>query len=456
MIRIIKTNKWWIIWVAFTLALAAYYANSLTGDDKDVFLPGNASDGHYQIEKKCDTCHGDGFDDKETLQKSCVRCHSKELKAINDSHPKKKFTNPRNADRVALLDARYCTTCHIEHKTDKTLSMGVTLPEDYCFICHKDVAKNRPSHKGMSFETCDDAGCHNYHDNKALYEEYLVKHNDQKNHLDNIALPKKDLKKVFQEKNEKFKITLTEKDIDSPEEIEISQKIVYQWQTTAHAKSGVNCKDCHNKKSEWVFKPSVKLCSKCHDKESEGFLASKHGMRLAEGLPAMKVKQARIPMRSDAGHKSIDCQSCHSDHSFNTKNAAIKACLNCHDDKHSKSYKKSQHYRSYLLSQNSSNSKDQGVTCATCHMPRISIYENYVERTLVDHNQNNTLRPNEKMVRAVCMNCHGLKFSLESLADNTLIENNFNGTPKRENKGFEMAMIREELKRKGLIKDDKK
>jgi len=451
----LRINKWWLVWLAFTLLLSAYYTNALVGSEKNKFLPGKATDGHYQIEDKCDTCHGDGFDDKETLQKSCVRCHGDELKKVNDSHPKSKFTNPRNADRIAILDARYCVTCHVEHKTEKTLPMGVTMPEDYCYLCHQDVAKNRPSHKGMGFETCDDAGCHNYHDNKALYEEFLVKHNGEPENLQTMMLPEKNLKTVFHQKNEKYKQVLTPKDMNNPESVTVSPKISYQWHSTAHAKSGVNCSSCHNEKEHWIFKPNQKVCAECHEKETDGFLASRHGMRTGEGLPAMKVGEARLSLRGTAANKVLNCQSCHTDHSFNTEKAAVDACLGCHEDDHSKAYKKSKHYRAMLEAKSTKTNK-QGVTCANCHMPRLTIRENGVDRTLVDHNQNNTLRPNEKMARTVCMKCHGLKFSLESLADTNLINNNFEGSPSLENKGFAMVMEREELKRKGLIKDDKK
>ena len=47
----------------------------------------------------------------------------------------------------------------------------------------------------------------------------------------------------------------------------------------------------------------------------------------------------------------------------------------------------------------------------------------------VQHNQNYNLRPNEKMIRSVCMSCHGLEFSLNSLADSLLIEKCFQGQP---------------------------
>ena len=53
---------------------------------------------------------------------------------------------------------------------------AVTLLMDYCSACHQEVYKNRPSHVGYGFEICASAGCHNFHDNTALYEDFLVKH----------------------------------------------------------------------------------------------------------------------------------------------------------------------------------------------------------------------------------------------------------------------------------------
>ena len=69
---------------------------------------------------------------------------------------------------------------------------------------------------------------------------------------------------------------------------------------------------------------------------------------------------------------------------------------------------------------------------------------------MIDHNQNNNLRPNQKMIRSVCMNCHGFKFSLNALSDQGLIENNFMGKPKKISKIPEM--VARELRKKGAIK----
>ena len=50
-------------------------------------------------------------------------------------------------------------------------------------------------------------------------------------------------------------------------------------------------------------------------------------------------------------------------------------------------------------------------------------------RIATNHNQNDNLRPNEKMIRTVCLDCHGLAFALDALADADLVERNFQGRP---------------------------
>jgi len=69
-----------------------------------------------------------------------------------------------------------------------------------------------------------------------------------------------------------------------------------------------------------------------------------------------------------------------------------------------------------------------------------------IEQIVVEHNQNDNLRPNEKMIRNVCMNCHGLGFSINALADLMLIENNFNGTPSQQIRSLDM--VKQRLKRR--------
>ena len=61
-------------------------------------------------------------------------------------------------------------------------------------------------------------------------------------------------------------------------------------------------------------------------------------------------------------------------------------------------------------------------------MPRIAVEDEYENEVfIITHNQNDNLRPNEKMIRSVCSACHGLRFSIDSLADPNLIKKNFHG-----------------------------
>lgn len=430
------TKAMWVYWALISIGLLTYMTMQLLGEDKSVYLPGKTSHGHYQIEMACGSCHADAFGGGEVLQEACMHCHGEELKVARDSHPKSKFTDPRNADRVASLDARECITCHVEHKEEITLAMGVTMPDDVCFKCHQEIAKDRPSHKGMKFNTCASAGCHNFHDNRALYEDFIAKHLDEPAVLEPAKNPARADLRMYTSGSTyplaKYPLkALGMDDKDSPPTVSVKD-IERDWLETRHSQAGVNCRACHLQGSDteanWVNKPAHDICEQCHKTESEGFLAGKHGMRLAQKLSPMTPAMARIEMHKDAHDKQLTCISCHGAHKFDTQHAAIEACLGCHNDAHSRNYKHSKHYQ-VLEKALAANDTDAGVSCATCHFPRITHKDNGKALIQVQHNQNDNLRPNEKMIRSVCMNCHGLGFSIDALADPGLIANNFSGQP---------------------------
>jgi hypothetical protein len=60
----------------------------------------------------------------------------------------------------------------------------------------------------------------------------------------------------------------------------------------------------------------------------------------------------------------------------------------------------------------------------------------------VQHNQNDNLRPNEKMVRTVCDNCHGVGFSLAALADRALVLVNYDAAPAQPVRSLDMVRSR--------------
>ncbi|MDX5297476.1 MAG: hypothetical protein LPK85_00845, partial [Gammaproteobacteria bacterium] len=352
-----------------------------------------------------------------------------------------KFTDPRNADRLLKIDARECIACHREHQLEQTGPMGVTLPTDFCFHCHQDIAEERPSHAGMAFDTCAASGCHNYHDNRALYESFLVAHAQQPvlNALGRVLARTPDATKVFA--------------VPVPDAPAAKQtaEVLADWHASAHAAADVNCQDCHRaaqaSDAHWIETPDMAVCESCHAPQVQGFVQGKHGMRqdprLSTSLSPMTPAEGRLDFQSDAAHTALTCLSCHGAHRFDTRAAAVQGCLSCHADEHSLAYLESPHARAWQAEQRGEADPGSGVSCATCHMPRELQSVNGHERVVVNHNQSANLRPNEKMIRSVCQDCHGLPFVIDALADPTLIQRNFTGQPARHIPSVDMAVQRE-------------
>lgn len=443
----------WRTWFILALLPVAYFSYTLfTDKDKSVFMPGDLTGGHHQIGVDCMACHGESFSDKDIIQERCVSCHGDQRKKPFDSHPKAKFTDPRNADRLENINATYCVSCHVEHQPELANKAGLTQPEDFCVHCHQDIAKDRPSHEGMEFDTCASAGCHNYHNNRSLYTDFLVKHMDKPALLEKRTVPEKEFASVLDEimsyPHDQYPVKkLSLKDIDAPlkPQFKTTDKIRHDWLNTAHAKAGANCSACHisnneNSKPVWTDTPDHTACATCHDVEVKHFMQGKHGMRLKQNLSPMTTEMARLPMQPSAAGKELTCNSCHNAHAYELKSASVDACLDCHNDRHSLNYKSSSHYQLWLKEQRGESPEGSGVSCATCHMPRVQVDVNdWLRRTVVQHNQNATLVPNEKMIRPACNHCHGLAFTIDSLADETLIENNFNSKPSIHIKSIDMA-----------------
>ena len=415
-----------VIWLVLSTIGSIFLGNEMFNEELQAnFLPNDTSHGHYQIELKCSACHEPNMGIKEN---ACLDCHQQDLKDSQDSHPANKFNDPRNFEMVAKLDGRKCITCHSEHDPHMTGKMGVTLPDNYCMECHSEIGEERESHKGLDFQSCATAGCHNYHDNRALYEDFLVDHYGEDDHLHSAS-------EISMDKKKKAKKLIHHDSPTTP-----NPQIHYDWNSTAHAAAGVNCTDCHQPEgaTEWNDKVDWKTCQSCHEQQAKAFTEGRHGMRLAVGLPPMKVGDARLEMKEISAHKELNCISCHTDHRFDIRSAAVDACLKCHNDEHSKNYISSPHYN-YWRIDTEMKQYNKGVSCATCHMPRVKKNG----KVIVDHNQNNNLRPNEKMIRSSCMKCHGLEFSINALADEDLIKHNFNRSPNHQTKSLEWAKKRE-------------
>jgi hypothetical protein len=158
-------------------------------------------------------------------------------------------------------------------------------------------------------------------------------------------------------------------------------------------------------------------------------------MRVGVGLPAMRTEQARSKMTQRSAGRELNCLSCHPAHEHDLQRAAVDGCLECHADPHSLAYRESPHDLARRAEIERRAPEGTGVSCAGCHLPRIAPQPGATE--LVQHNQNDNLRPNEKMLRTVCVHCHGVGFSIDALADAALVERNFRGQPARHVKSMD-------------------
>lgn len=235
-------------------------------------------------------------------------------------------------------------------------------------------------------------------------------------------------------------------DSDEPETRTLDPESMSDWLASSHAQAGVNCSACHQpinaegELSAWNDKPGLEGCSSCHGVEVTDFGKGKHGMRLAAGLDPLTPEKAHLPMHPDSGHEELTCNSCHGAHEYDVQEAAVESCLGCHADDHSLAYKSSSHFALWQAELDGLGEPLSGVSCATCHMPRVNKdVSDWLSRVVVEHNQSRYFSPNSKMIRPVCQSCHGLPFSISALSDPELVTNNFQGTPDPDVESIDLA-----------------
>lgn len=220
--------------------------------------------------------------------------------------------------------------------------------------------------------------------------------------------------------------------IASPISAERVTEITQQWEQSVHALADVNCSTCHedSKTKTLVVRPNHESCQSCHQQQVDTFLIGKHGIRTAEGLSPLTPKMAHLPMKDSAFDTSMGCNTCHDVHQLDTFKASVDSCLQCHNDAHSLNYGDSKHGSQFAASVRLPRPSPDLVTCATCHLPR-TVNEN-TNSVFVNHNNTYNLLPRDRMVKEVCMNCHGLEYSYNSIFDDDLIEGNFHHPPQQD------------------------
>lgn len=414
----------------------------LVDADPRPFQPGALSYAHHQLALSCASCHDAAFSGDVAIEKRCQGCHLAAMKAIGDAHGPRKFADPRNAEELQNLDASRCVTCHREHVPESTRAMLVTQPADVCMACHRDIAELRVSHRNVAADSCTNAGCHNYHDNSTLYEAFLAAHAAEPALLQSFSPRRREPHRnpilqpdwqqlPFQQRHSR-QINSQQPNSAKPHQTDPApavQTAIADWQQSAHAYGHANCSDCHREQSHREqrheepdrepdhWRVAVEVCADCHADQWQALQLGHHGMQLAVGQLALAVKDAQLPMRAEASHTKLTCNSCHAPHRYDTVRAEAESCLGCHDDSHSKHWRQSKHATRWQ------QDPDAGVSCAGCHMPREKHPDTGV--MWVQHNQSGNLRPNDKMLKTVCMRCHGMEYAMSALADRALIERNF-------------------------------
>lgn len=149
------------------LILVLWLGAAFALDSKNVFLPGETSNGHVLFETSCKSCH-EGF--KPVSNDTCNRCHEAEM--AEDIHGAKKFRDPRWAELRENIDVLTCTACHREH--EHMFGRGVNLQPDLCMSCHQGVIEGElASHNDFTADGCWTAGCHNFHDHRSISTGFL-------------------------------------------------------------------------------------------------------------------------------------------------------------------------------------------------------------------------------------------------------------------------------------------
>ena len=266
-----------------------------------------------------------------------------------------------------------------------------------------------PSHANLGFDSCASAGCHNFHDNRALYEDFLVKHAGEPWLA---SSPVHALAALARTQEQPAESVLVRERPIAPAAALADSSVLDNWVDSGHDVAGVGCAACHAAsvaedaplaeiEDHWIDSPPMALCEDCHRAQARTFALGRHGMRshpliakprdpdrilgklgLDAALPETAVDwladrplarritpaEARLPMRADASHRSLHCGTCHTPHDVDTRRAAVQACASCHDDRHNRAYFESPHHTRWRAELAGAAPPGAGVSCATCHM----------------------------------------------------------------------------------------
>ncbi|MGK7906787.1 MAG: cytochrome c3 family protein [Synechococcus sp.] len=225
--------------------------------------------------------------------------------------------------------------------------------------------------------------------------------------------------------------------LSSPSSALTFEEATELWTGSTHSLQNVNCSSCHQVEDSGAFvtAPNRESCQQCHEFSTQTFLLGKHGIRMLEGQSALTPEMALLPMKPASHGLEMNCNVCHDVHAQNVRTAAVDACLTCHSDRHSLNYVNSKHAGLLVGNEDLPRPGGAEVTCATCHLPRQAVNG----AVMVNHNNTYTLKPRDRMVADVCMNCHGMEFAYNAIFDDELVTGNFDRFPDMKHQSLQMS-----------------
>jgi len=166
----------------------------------------------------------------------------------------------------------------------------------------------------------------------------------------------------------------------------------------------LGCVDCHgdlHKGNDDIARaqlPTIATCEACHSEQAGQYLSGKHALGLVamEAMPYTHMQPKSFiegqkgcggchtlglrdqNVRESEGRKyyryGMDCQNCHTRHSFSKKEAMEpEACMTCHmgfDHAQWEMYSGAKHGVTYLMNRIiDPENKNRAPKCQTCHMP---------------------------------------------------------------------------------------
>ncbi|MBN2418472.1 MAG: cytochrome C [Deltaproteobacteria bacterium] len=166
----------------------------------------------------------------------------------------------------------------------------------------------------------------------------------------------------------------------------------------------MSCIDCHGNMHAGMDDtvkaqlPTIATCEECHSDQASQYLSGKHAMGAVamEAMPythmqpkpyiegqkgcggchtlGVKDQNARLEEGQKYYRYGMDCQNCHTRHSFSKKEASEpEACMTCHmgfDHAQWEMYSGAKHGVTYMINRIiDPKNKDRAPKCQTCHMP---------------------------------------------------------------------------------------